>query len=385
MRVVIVCDLLSTFLRLRSFLAADIRAAGHEVIVCYGQEDPHDVDRRAELRAMGIEFRLLEMQRTSVNPIADLAYRKRLIAAFETLDAELVFAYQAKAAVWSAIAARRVSRRRRDEGLPPIRVCVLFPGLGYLFSSGGGIKRELIQRLGHALYRHAFSDLSLAIFQNREDRATLRRFRVLRDHVPTAVVNGSGVPLDEFTCSPPPKEPVRFLMATRLLSEKGIREYVAAARQLRAKYPGRVDFVIAGGLDVNPSAIREEEIQGWHREGVIEFIGHQSDVRPLLQRISVFVLPSYYMEGTPRSILEAMAVGRPIVTTNNRGCKETVEPGVNGFLVEKRDVESLRAAMERFVEQPGLIVRMGRESRRLAQEKYDVRVVSREMIEAMGL
>lgn len=380
MRVVIVCDLLSTFLRLRSYLAADICQRGHEVVVCYGQEDVHDTERRETLRSMGITFRLLPMQRTSVNPIGDMAYRKRLIELFQELRPELVFAYQAKAAVWSAIAARAVA----SKGIY-IRMCVLFPGLGYLFSSGGGLKRECIQRLARQLYRFAFKDIAVAIFQNSEDRQTLRKFHILRDATETLVVNGSGVPLDLFAYSEPPVEPVRFLMATRLLAEKGIREYVAAARQLRAKYPGQVDFVIAGGLDVNPSAIREEEINAWHQEGVIDFIGHQADVRPQLRRTSVFVLPSYYMEGTPRSILEAMAVGRAIITTDNRGCRETVNAGVNGFLVQKRDVDSLRDAMEQFIIHPERIVTMGRESRRLAEAKYDVRTVSREMIEAMGL
>ncbi len=376
MRVLIICDLLSTFVRLRSYLAADIRRGGHEVIVVYGQRDEVDHERFETLCELGIEFRLVEMERTTVSPLADWKYRGRLISLFRELQPDMLLAYQAKAAVWASIAARQVGG---------IRVHVLFPGLGYLFSSGGGVKRELIQRLARVLYRVAFRSIDVAFFQNREDRRTLEKYRILNKKTRCHVVNGSGVPLDYFQYSPPPVEPICFLMATRLLAEKGIREFVEAARNIQAAYPGRAEFVIAGGIDVNPSAIGRDEIARWEKEGIIKFVGHQADVRPFLENCSVFVLPSFYMEGTPRSILEAMAIGRLIITTNNRGCKETVEEGVNGFLVEKRDAADLTRAMKEVLENPQLICRMGKASRAIAESKYDVQIVSAQMVDAMGL
>lgn len=376
MRLVIVCDLLSTFVRFRGFLAAEIRRQGHEVFVVYSQRDDVDEGFYGELTQMGIEFRLAEMNRTTINPFADLKYRGRLVALFRELQPDMILAYQAKAAVWASVAARQVGG---------IRTHVLFPGLGYLFSAGKGIRRKIVQRIAWLLYRYAFRGIDVAFFQNRDDYRTLQKHRILDRRTACHFVNGSGVPLDYFDFTAPPAGPVRFLMATRLLAEKGVREFVSAAKNVHERYPGRAEFVIAGGFDVNPTAIGREEIAKWEAEGVIRFVGHQVDVRPQLRSCSAFVLPSYYMEGTPRSILEAMSIGRLIITTNNRGCRETVEHGVNGFIVEKRNVIELQQAMATVIESPELVEKMGQASRLLAERKYDVRRVCEQMLVGLGL
>jgi glycosyltransferase involved in cell wall biosynthesis len=161
-------------------------------------------------------------------------------------------------------------------------------------------------------------------------------------------------------------------------------EFVEAARRIKAKYPD-TRFLVLGGLDTNPGAISGKEVEGWVMEGLIEWPGHVADVRPYLAQASVFVLPSYYREGVPRSIQEAMAMARPIITTDAPGCRETVIPGVNGFLVPVRDVDALVSAMERFINEPELIEKMGKESRRIAEERFDVHKINRVLLEAMGL
>jgi glycosyltransferase involved in cell wall biosynthesis len=169
----------------------------------------------------------------------------------------------------------------------------------------------------------------------------------------------------------------------RLAADKGIREYVRAARLLRRDWP-QVECHLVGGVDPNPAGIPEAEVRAWHAEGDVTWHGHLEDVRPILAQAHVYVLPSY-REGTPRTVLEAMATARAIVTTDAPGCRETVVDGENGFLVPVRDAKALAKAMERFLIDPALISQMGAASRLLAGQKYDVHKVNNQMLSAMGL
>jgi lipopolysaccharide/colanic/teichoic acid biosynthesis glycosyltransferase len=183
------------------------------------------------------------------------------------------------------------------------------------------------------------------------------------------LLGGIGVPLEEWPPAPPHLEPLTFTLIARLLREKGVREFAEAARRVKARHPG-VRFLLIGPLDTNPGAIPEAEVRSWVEEGILEWIPWTEDVRPYLRETSVYVLPSY-REGVPRSTQEAMAMARPVITTDAPGCRETVIPGVNGFLVPPRDPEALAQAMMKFLEEPHLVERMGKESRRLAEERFD--------------
>ena len=160
-----------------------------------------------------------------------------------------------------------------------------------------------------------------------------------------------------------------FLLIARLLGDKGIREYVQAAKLVKQQYP-EAQFDLVGGLDTNPTSISQAELDQWIAAGTINFLGRLSDVRPAIAECSVYVLPSY-REGTPRTVLEAMAMGRAVITTDAPGCRETVLDGDNGFLVPVKDTDALAQAMLRFIEQPELIAQMGQRSRSIAEEKYD--------------
>jgi glycosyltransferase involved in cell wall biosynthesis len=196
-------------------------------------------------------------------------------------------------------------------------------------------------------------------------------------------VNGSGVDLDFFGVKPLPKAPSIFLLVARLLRDKGIAEYVDAARLLKGKYP-TARFHLVGPLDPNPAAISRAQIDNWSREGVIDYFGSTTDVRPYIAGATVYVLPSY-REGTPRSVLEAMSMGRPVVTTDVPGCRETVRHQYNGFLVPPRNSTALADAMKRFMNNPELAAAMGRNSRAIAEQKYDVRKVNAEILRHIGL
>jgi glycosyltransferase involved in cell wall biosynthesis len=197
------------------------------------------------------------------------------------------------------------------------------------------------------------------------------------------VVNGSGVDLDKFVFISPLKVKPVFLLIARLIGDKGIREFVQAAQLIQRSYPD-CRFLLVGGLDSNPDAISQIELDDWIHNGMVEYLGRLDDVRPAIARASVYVLPSY-REGTPRSVLEAMAMGRAIITTDAPGCRETVIDGENGFLVPVKSVDALVDAMTRFIEDPDLAVRMGKRSREIAEEKYDVHKVNAVMLKEMGI
>jgi glycosyltransferase involved in cell wall biosynthesis len=195
-------------------------------------------------------------------------------------------------------------------------------------------------------------------------------------------LGGIGVDLADWPLAPPVTQPVTFLLAARLLREKGIFEYAEAARKVKSLHPD-VRFVLLGGLDPNPGGLDQADVETWVKEGLLEWPGHVA-VKPWLTQTSVFVLPSY-REGVPRSTQEAMAMGRAVITTNAPGCRETVDEGTNGFLVPVRDVPALTEAMLRFVEDPTLIATMGKESRRLAEKRFDVHAINARLLKILGV
>jgi glycosyltransferase involved in cell wall biosynthesis len=285
---------------------------------------------------------------------------------------DVVIPYTIKPVVWGTLAARSTGVKR---------VVPLVTGLGYAFTGGSELRRQLARRAAGVLYRLVLGRANTVLFQNNDDLALFRQLRLLPVGVPAAVVNGSGVDLGYYAVAPLPEVP-SFLMIARLLGDKGIREYAAAAKAIKAKYPD-VPLRLVGYLDDSKDSIDQAELDTIVASGV-EFLGRLDDVRPTIAESSVYVLPSY-REGTPRSVLEAMAMARAIVTTDAPGCRETVVDGENGFLVPPRDPGALAKAMERFIADPLLARRMGEASRRLAETKYDVRAVNAEIMRHAGI
>ena len=358
----------------RGPLLDDLLARGVEVHVAVPEVPPGSALRQ-RLEARGLRVHEVPLRRTGMNPWEDCATLLHLWRLKRRIRPTCVLGYTIKPVIYGSLAASlaRVPQR-----------FALITGLGYAFlgEQGGQGSRNLIRLLVGRLYALALRNTHKVFFQNPDDQALFRLQGLLKPSIPSCVVNGSGVDLTEYPLAPLPATP-SFLLIARLLGDKGVREYVQAARRVKARFPGAV-FSLVGFIDDNPNAIGRHELEGWIAEGVIRYLGRLADVRPAIVAASVYVLPSY-REGTPRTVLEAMAMGRAVITTDAPGCRETVIPGENGFLVPVQAVDELAAAMQRFIDEPALVTRMGARSRQLAEEKYDVRRINALMLQEMGI
>lgn len=350
-----------------------MRQRGHRVYALAPGDHPRVSEIAHALGALGVEFIPFTMSRRGMSPVQDLRAVSELADIFHARNVETVLSYTAKPVIYGSLAARRAGVDY---------VYSMITGLGFAFSTDQ-IQARVIRTVSLWLYRVALAHNQRVFFQNPDDRELFARLQVLRDLDQGVLVNGSGVDLAKFAPEPLPDGP-SFLLIARLIAEKGIREYVEAARIVKAEYP-EARFRLVGGFETGAHHISESEVKQWVDEGTIQYLGTLDDVRPAIKDCSVFVLPTYYREGQPRTILESMAMGRPIITTDNPGSRETVQDGVNGFLIPPRDVQSLAEAMVSFIENPDIAATMAAASRKFAEEKYDVHKVNAKMLKVMGL
>ena len=313
---------------------------------------------------LGVQYGEYFLKRNGFNPFSDVMTFLSLVKFYLKVSPDKVLAYTIKPIVWGGIASRLV--RKKD-------FYALITGLGFAFQ-GGGVKRNLLRNLVCFLYKMALNNSSAVIFQNPDNLELFVSLGIVAREK-CHLVNGSGVDVERFSPRPiPNKKEITFLLIARLLGEKGIREYVSAASMVRLRYP-EARFLLVGPEDSSPDRIDINEVEKWHSSGVISYEGPTNDVREYIGGCHVFVLPSYH-EGLPRTVIEAMAMNRPILTTLAPGCKETVEDGVNGFLVNSKDPEALADKMIWFIENPTRLGEMGKHSRTLAEAKFDVRQVN---------
>ncbi len=368
MKVFILASSSRSLVNFRSQLVLDFIARGYEVHVS-APELTKDCETSEWLCARKIVCHNAPFSRTGLNPLKDaiaLLKLKKLIAGIKP---DIFLGYTIKPVIWGGLAAR-------ISGVPT-RVS-LITGLGYAFTGEASGKRKLIQRIVRLLYRQSLKGMHQIFFQNPDDKYEFERLGVLPSHVPIDIVNGSGVNTDQYPVTPLPAEPIKFLLIARLLGDKGIREYALAAHKIKKAVPD-AEFHLVGGLDQNPNGLKKPEVEAWVKQGHIIWHGSQSDVRPFIANCHIYVLPSY-REGTPRTVLEAMSMGRPIITTDAPGCRETVVTDYNGYLVPVQNIERLVEAMMIFINEPSQISVMGENSRKLAESKYDVHKVNEFML-----
>ena len=373
MKFLIIVGSAEDFLPFRGDLVDALLSRGMQVHVALPDLDANSA-LHGKFLAKGLVVHKVTMQRAGMNPIADLHTMWQLLQLIKAIKPDTVLANMIKPVVYGIMASSMAGVPRRF---------ALISGLGYAFQDGN--QRGLVRRLAEWLYALSLRGTHKVFFQNPDDLNLFHQLGILKPDAPSCVVNGSGVNVDYYAHTPIPEGVPRFLLVARLLGYKGVREYVAAAKLVKAQYP-EARFTLVGWIDYeNPSAITQAELDTWIAEGTIDYMGRLTDVRPAIAQCSVFVLPSSYREGTPRSILEAMSMGRAIITTDAPGCRETVRSEDNGLLVSVCSVDELVKAMLKFVENGELVQRFGQRSREIAEEKYDVHKVNQIMLNEMGI
>ena len=319
---------------------------------------------------MGATYLSFDLNRTGLNPLKDFKSILQIKKIIKENNIDLVFPYTIKPVVYGSIAANMSKT-------PTIS---LITGLGFTFS-GASKKAELLQKITKRLYKYSLRKNKLVIFQNEDDRNLFLINKIISKTQKTDVVNGSGVNLDKypFRTVQVTTQKVRFVIVARLIKEKGIQLFMDAAKELKESYP-LAEFHIIGGMADSPSGVDIEIVNQLHKDKVIIFHGLKDNVPEFLKDMHVFVLPTYYREGVPRSILEALSIGMPIITTITPGCKETVLPEKNGFLIPPKTLDPLMDACRHFLDHPSNIGDMGKQSRLLAENKFDVNIINHFLI-----
>lgn len=339
----------------------------------YSQEELNDI---AALGAIPIIY---ESNRGGMNPLADTKSTYALFKKIKEIAPDLVLSYFSKPVIFGTLAAKFAK-------VP--RVIGMLEGLGYAFTEqpeGLSKKAQLIKSIQVLLYKIALPQLDNIIFLNPDDpKDLLETYHIKVKQV--EVLGGIGLNLDEYNYQPIETldSPINFLFIGRMLKEKGINDFIAAAKIVKHSYPD-VQFTVLGAIDsANPGALQQSELDTLVSLNIINYPGQVDNVQKWIADSHVFVLPSY-REGVPRSTQEAMAIGRAVITTDVPGCRETVIDGVNGFLVEKWNPQALAEKMIYFIEHSEQIKKMGYESYKIAQEKFDADKVNKRLINMLDL
>lgn len=365
-KVLIISPKSKTLVNFRGDLIKEMVLRGHEVIAI-GPESEYE----SQINELGAKFTLLEMEKNSIGILHDFKYMMRLKKIMTEEKPDIVFSYTIKPVIYGTLAAKLAGVRN---------IYPMLTGLGYAFTTKT-IKAKLIKFIASTLYRISLPFTTKVFFQNTDDLNQFINNRYLPKEK-CVLVNGSGVNMDKFTETPIPKS-VSFLMIARVLKNKGVMEYLEAGRMVKTKYP-KAKITLLGAIERIQDSLTFEDIKPYIDDSSIIYLKETKDVRPYIEACSTFVLPSY-REGTPRTVLESMAMGRAIITTDAPGCRETVVDGVNGFLVPVGNVDKLVEKMIWMIEHSKEASKMGQESLKICKEKYDVKKVNKVMLETMGL
>ena len=344
------------FLSHRVAIAVAARQQGWEVTVAC-----KDTGRRQDIEAPGLRMVDLPVNPTGMNPLQEARTLWFLVRLYRRERPDVVHHVGLKCMLWGGLAARWTGVRG---------VVNAVSGLGVMFADGKvpAKARAVLAVLRYACRRSGVT----VIFQNHEDESLLLRHHVIKERQ-SAYVKGSGVDLKAFPYMPQPDDgKVRILFAARMTREKGVMTLIEAAERLRGELEGRAEFWLCGGLTKNPKAVSKEEIETACDGNYIRWLGHRDDIAELLKASHIVAFPSYYREGVPKSLIEACAVGRPIVTTDSIGCRDVVEDGYNGYLVPVRDSAALADRLLELMEKKALREEMGRNGREKAEREFSL-------------
>lgn len=377
MKIVIIGTVASSFYGFRAGLIKALVKLNHEVYAFTSEYKEDDLCKIKDLGATPIPYKL---NRGGLNPLNDIRATASLAKKIKSLKPDIVFSYFSKPVVFGTLAAKIA-------GTP--KIIGMLEGLGYTFTEqpeGLSKKIHTIKTIQIALYKLALPQLDDLILLNPDDLKDLVEnysINVRNTHV----LGGIGLNLEQYPYRPIPntQDSINFIFIARLIKEKGINDFITAAKLVKSNYPNTV-FTVLGAVDTSSlGGLTQSELDKLIEAKVIDYPGYVTNVAERIAQSHVFVLPSYYREGVPRSTQEAMAIGRPIITTNVPGCRETVVDGINGFLVEKWNPQALAEKMIYFIEHPKEIKKMGLESYKMALENYDANKVNERLLNILGL
>lgn len=374
MKTVLIAGYADSLTRFRKPLIRALLDEGHKVEVM-APSLTADSPVYIELTALGVRCHAIPMDRTGMNPLMDTYTFFVLIFRLLQIRQDYLLAYTVKPIVYGLIAAflTRVPARY-----------ALVTGLGYAFQCRAGTGKQKVSHwIVSLFYKIALGVAHGVFFQNPDNRAFFMEKGILSAKTPSYVIRGSGVELDRYPFTPLSTKTMRFLYIGRLIIDKGICEFVEAAAIVKGVCP-QAECIVVGSIDSNPRSVTQSELDEWIAQGNIIYKGEVEDVRPIIAESTVFVLPSY-SEGTSRAVLEAMSMGRPIITTDAAGCRQTVNHGENGFLVPVRDSQSLASIMLYCIARPQQLPIMGIRSRVFAEQHYDVNLVNKIMLQKMRI
>lgn len=369
-KITIIVNEVSTLLHFRKELVLDLVKEGYEVFCLAEGYEPSTKEIIVSWGAKPVEHNL---KRSNLNPLADIIEVFKLRKILKDIEPDIVLTCFVKPVIFASLAAKLAGIKKRVG---------MIEGLGYAFTPSmekKGLKAKIIKFLQIQLYKLALPTLDKVLFLNPDDQRDL----LIENNIKvksTEILGGIGVNLNYYRYSEPKiKSDVSFIFLGRLLREKGIFEFLEAAKVVKKEKPN-TQFLVLGQIDKqNPTAMSEEKLQEYIDANIIEYLGYVKNVPDYIEKVDVFVLPSY-REGVPKSTQEAMAMGKVILTTDVSGCRETVVDGVNGFLVPLFSAEKLAEKMLELINKPILVRSMGVESRRIAEEKFDVRKVNKRII-----
>jgi glycosyltransferase involved in cell wall biosynthesis len=355
LRVAIVINTSWNIYNYRKGLIGALLEKGCEVVAIA----PHD-EYSSKIQALGCRYEEVKMENRGMNPFSDILLFFRLLFAYRNLKPDYVLHYTIKPNIYGSVAAKCM-------GIPCISNV---SGLGTAF-----IRQGFVMQMVKLLYKFAFKIPQCIFFQNDEDRQLFLKIGLVKE-AKTNLLPGSGIKVDEYVPSPYVKNhPFRFLLIARLLSDKGIVEYALASQKLKEK---GVDFEaqLVGFFDRKSKYnVSELELNHWQQKGYIRFLGESKDIKTMIDQADCVVLPSY-REGTPRSLLEAMAMRKPIIASKVPGCKEVLEEGENGFFCEAKNIDSLAETMEKMCNlNETQLTEMGEKGRKIAETRFDESIV----------
>lgn len=356
-----------TVYNFRGDLIKEIKARGYEVIVVGPNKD--NIEKIQDLEVKFIE---VPLNKNGINPFSDLKYMSNLYKIMRREKIESSLGYTIKPIIYGGIAAKLAKVKN---------ISAMVAGTGYLFASNN-IKAKILRKISSILYRISLSGTDNIIFQNKDDQKAFEDLNICKPGK-SSVVNGSGVNMTKFKSESYPDKPIFFFLG-RFIYHKGLMDFLKAAETIKNKYPD-VQFNILGKFENMNDAIPENEINYYIDNNIVNHYPETDNIVDYYNESSVFVLPTYYREGVPRVILEAMACARPIITTYTPGCKETVIEGQNGFFVNIKDHDDLAEKFEYFIKNPESIKVMGEKSLQLCKEKFDVNIINLDMLKIMGL